>query len=226
MNFTLVTPTCDRPEAFALCQKWMARQTIPYHQWIVLDDGLNPAKCTMGQIHLCYTKTRGKGSLANKLKLLLSDSSTITGDAIALIEDDDWYAPNYLELAASRFEDYDMIGEGHALYYNVRRRWWHLHTNDRHASLCQTLIRRSGLEAFAACLNDPDPFIDVRLWKTKLRSKLYLPEIDRHSLVGIKGLYPGYGIGHERPLPHLDPQLSKLKKVIGSESGVYAGYYS
>lgn len=225
MNITLVTPTCDRPEAFALCEQWMKRQTVPYHQWIVLDDGLTPTNCTMGQTHLCYGGTRGRGSLANKLKLLFSDIGAITGDAVAIIEDDDWYAPNYLELAMSRFQDYELIGEGYALYYNVRRRWWHMHTNKEHASLCQSLFTRSVFPAFRECLNDPCPFIDVRLWKLPVKKKLYMPEADKHSLVGIKGLYPGYGIGHNRPLENLDPQFAKIKKVIGPEADHYAKYY-
>lgn len=229
MNITLVTPTCDRPEAFALCERWMARQTIPIHQWIVLDDGVNPAACSMGQLHLKFTDTRGKGSLSNKLARLMQRTELITGDALAIIEDDDWYSPNYLELAIQRFAGYDMIGEGLALYYNVRRRWWHMHTNYAHASLCQTLIRRTAFPQFAKSVSVSNcPFIDTRIWADpNVKSKhMYIPEngVPR-TLVGIKGIYKGYGIGHDKPLPHQDPSYAKLRELIGVECDAYSGYY-
>lgn len=228
MNITLVTPTCDRPEAFTLCERWMARQTVPIHQWIVLDDGVTPAKCTMGQRHMRFNDTRGKGSLANKLLKLMERSEVITGEAIAIIEDDDWYSKDYLEIATSRFKDYDMIGEGLALYYNVRKKWWHMHTNYEHASLCQTLFRTTILPRFIKAVSNPCPFIDGRLWADKLitKKKLYIPEngVPR-TLVGIKGIYTGYGIGHDKPLPHKDPSLAKLKELVGDDHSLYSPFY-
>src|SRR5690606_27643891 len=48
-RIALVTPTCDRPQAFALCERWMARQTVPWTQWIVADGGATPQPVTLGQ---------------------------------------------------------------------------------------------------------------------------------------------------------------------------------
>lgn len=231
MNFTLVTPTCDRPETFTLCEKWMERQSIPYSQWIVLDDGNQPAKLTLGQTHLCFgDATRGKHSLSRKLKLLMRQREIITGDAIAIIEDDDWYSRNYLEVAAKRLQEdsgYGMIGEGHALYYNVRNSRWHLHTNQEHASLAQTVIHRTAFDDLARVVeNDDDPFIDVRLWRNaKHTRKMFLPEPDRPTLVGIKGIYEGYGIGHSRPLPNHDMDREYFYYLLGREEGrIYDKY--
>jgi len=231
MNFTLVTPTCDRPETFSLCEKWMERQSISYHQWIVLDDGVTPAKCTLGQTQLCFgEQTRGKHSLSRKLKLLMRQQEIITGDAIAFIEDDDWYSRNYLEVAAKRLQSdngYGMIGEGRALYYNVRNSRWHLHTNDEHASLAQTVIHRCAFADLAKAVeHDDDPFIDVRLWRnSNYTRKVFLPEPDRPTLVGIKGIYEGYGIGHSRPLPNKDKTREYFYYLVGREEGrVYDKY--
>lgn len=227
MKITLVTPTCDRPEAFELCQKWIARQTIPYHEWIVLDDGVRPANCTMGQIHLRFEDTRGKASLANKINRLMKQREIITGDCIAIIEDDDWYSANYLEVAAQRFSDYDMIGEGRALYYNVRKLYWTLHTNMNHASFCQTLFRPTMFDDLEKVTRNLNPFIDTYIWKetsAKLRRKVYDPE-NRPTLVGIKGLYPGYGVGHTATLKSIDADRTKLIELVGKEDASIYGKF-
>ena len=227
MKFTLITPTCDRPEAFALCEKWMARQTVSYFEWIVLDDGVTPAKCTMGQRHYRYDDTRGKGSLIGKLRKLMSESIPINGDAVAFIEDDDWYSPDYLEVAEKRFEDYSVIGEGHAFYYNVRTRRWHQHDNAQHASLCQTLVRADAFPALKPMLDDSCPFLDIRIWRdmpAKYTKKLYIPG-EKKTLVGIKGIYQGYGIGHKHPLPNRDGLMDKLRPQLGTDIQYYKTYY-
>ena len=43
-TITLITPTGDRPLAFALCQNWMRKQTVLPFQWVVVDDGKIPMK--------------------------------------------------------------------------------------------------------------------------------------------------------------------------------------
>ena len=231
MNITLVTPTCDRPETFTLCEKWMKRQSIPYHQWIVLDDGRQPAELTLGQTHLCFgDATRGKHSLSRKLKLLMRQREIITGDAIAFIEDDDWYSRDYLEVATKRLRQdggYSMIGEGKALYYNVRNSRWHLHGNDQHASLAQTVLCRRAFDDLSKVVeHDDDPFVDVRLWRdSKYARKVFLPEPDRPTLVGIKGIYQGYGIGHAKPLPNHDTNREYFYHLVGREEGrIYDKY--
>ncbi len=42
LRLTLVTCTRDRPEAFALTELWISRQTIKPHEWLVFDDGNEP----------------------------------------------------------------------------------------------------------------------------------------------------------------------------------------
>jgi hypothetical protein len=51
-RIVLVTPTGDRPEAFALCEKYVASQTVKPDVWIVVDDGEVPAVCTMKQHYI------------------------------------------------------------------------------------------------------------------------------------------------------------------------------
>ena len=72
----------------------MQRQTCKYTEWLVLDDGVVPQSPTLGQRYIRCPEYRGRASLAQKLKLAVREA---TGDAILVIEDDDWYAPDYLQ---------------------------------------------------------------------------------------------------------------------------------
>jgi hypothetical protein len=208
----------------------MRRQSIPYHQWIVLDDGITSAPCTMGQTHIRLEDTRGKASLAKKLTYLMQHSEMIAGDYVAFIEDDDWYRANYLEVATQRCkEGYDIIGEGYALYYNVRSGGWLMHNNTAHASLCQTLISRKVFPELLKFTQTEDPFIDFYLWRdanSNLTRKVFLPTEYFPTLVGIKGMYPGYGIGHSSKMKHYDDtERNQLIALIGkADAALYSKY--
>ena len=232
MKLTLVTPTCNRQEAFKLCEKYMARQTVPYHQWIVLDDSTIPVDCTLGQQHIHTPETKGKHSLVLKLRNLFENQEMITGDAIVIIEDDDWYSKDYLEKVIGWFQfgDYDLAGEGRALYYNVLKRSWSIHGNMAHCSLCQTSFKRSLFSEIPNILKDTCPFVDVRLWNIKKAKKyIYEPKDFNRTLIGIKGMYGvngGYGNGHNRINGAQDTNLEYLKQNIGLEdTQAYHGFY-
>ena len=225
----------------------MARQTFwPPHEWIVIDDGATPTKCTMGQKYFYKPEFQGKSSLVNKVRFALSKDMTkdlvVTGDVLVFIEDDDWYAPHYLDLLLKRLnesEDADMVGEGNSIYYNVESRWWAPHFNMQHASLCQTAIRRELFPLLMVhCSQDDSPFIDSRIWAWggKVQKAVYQPEEGRPSCVGIKSMpgRKGYGLGHncnrvghyaKRPVNE-DPDMIALKRLVGDDYRVYEGFYS
>jgi hypothetical protein len=46
---TLVTTTRDRALCFGLLEKWMARQSLKWDQWIVVNDGTEPYNYNLGQ---------------------------------------------------------------------------------------------------------------------------------------------------------------------------------
>src|SRR5690606_25010357 len=48
MRISIITPTADRPRGIELCERYMARQTVQPHEWVVADGGHIPAKLTMG----------------------------------------------------------------------------------------------------------------------------------------------------------------------------------
>lgn len=233
MNITVVTCAGDRPEAFALCEKYIARQTLKPFQMIVLDDGQVPLTPTLGQEYFHWADVRGRASLVRKLRRIMTEKM-VKGDALVFWEDDDWYSPDYLEWVAKGLAGYSIWGEGRALYYTVRGRYWFEHVNLTHASLCATAIRK---DAYAwllhQCTVSEEPFLDVRLWNrtpftTKVIDPFRNPQRKRRS-VGIKAMpgRQGYGGGHrgrDRSAKD-DPDMRELISLIGDDAQAYAPFY-
>ena len=49
LGLTIITCTRNRPDAFGLLEQWMRRQTRKWNQWIVINDGDQTYKYTLGQ---------------------------------------------------------------------------------------------------------------------------------------------------------------------------------
>ncbi len=230
MKISVLTCTADRPEALALCLKYVARQTHKAHEHIVIDDGVTPAVVPEGVRYFYKPEFRGKGSMAKKVKWAL-ENDIITGDALALMEDDDWYSCEWLDACAREFARSDLIGEGRNLYYNVRNRWWFDHGNMGHASLCATACTRAVFPALLKeVANNDDPFIDSRLWKNYRGRKLVFDphRIGRRLTIGIKAMpgLRGYGSGHDVDSGWAirDPNLSKLRTLLGNDAEAYVQF--
>lgn len=232
MRLSLLTATSDRPEAFALCLGYIARQTVKPHEHIVIDDGATPVSVPEGVRHFYKPEFRGNGSMAKKVRWAL-ENEIITGDALVWIEDDDAYMSGWLEFCARELARFDLIGEGRNLYYNVRNRWWFDHGNMTHASLCATACTRAAFPAVLkeVCNND-DPFIDSRLWKDFRGKKRVFDPVNpggKRLTIGIKAMpgLRGYGSGHDVDSGWAirDPNLVKLRSLIGPDADSYARFY-
>lgn len=237
MKLSLVTCTCDRPEAFALCERWMSRQTLAPLEWLVLDDGEKPIVPTRGQQHFRLPECRGPLSMLRKLQWLFNHQDQVRGDAIVFIEDDDWYHPEYLERVNARLLMADVIGEGRAIYYNVEDRWWFIHSNMEHASLCSTAIHRDEWKHAALVLSaGTNNFIDMKLWRYFRQNgigQVFDPNEGGRFTIGIKGMpgKRGYGVGHKRTMKPggddptktivFDREWVKLRSLLGADAQSY-----
>lgn len=234
MDLTVITTACHRPEAWSLCESYMARQTVKPFQWLVLDDDETKTVCTMGQEYHYWPEMRGRGSLSKKVRRAMG-RGLVKGDAIVFVENDDWYPDDYLEWCAASLHQSPIIGEGRALYYNVKNRSWFEHANLSHASLCATAITR---EAFPHLIHQVTisecPFLDVRIWnKPPVAAKVFDPYRDgdrKRRSVGIKAMpgRAGYGGGHSGRDASAQDDLSlvKLRKLIGTDAEAYAKFYA
>ncbi len=200
-DLAIITPTSDRPMAFQLCERWMVRAMAHYGRpvhWYVVDDGVEPAQCTLEQTVIrrvpCASPTE------SFLRNLSAGLEAVRESRVVFIEDDDWYAADYLSMMAESLERADIVGEGCAKYYSVPSRKYHVFPNYDHASLCQTGIRRRLLDWFKNYVaRSTAAYVDLPLWKEGAAK--FTRQLAGESLrcVGIKGLPGKKGLseGHD-----------------------------
>lgn len=223
---TLLTATGARPEAWAICERLMARQDYAGQvHWIIVDDGPEPQPVTFQREGWWLEVIRpqphwqpGQNTQARNLRVGLRD---VSPDArLVIIEDDDWYAPSWLRIADTALGNAELIGECRARYYNVAtRRGKQLH-NNQHASLCSTAMRGRAIETFRWACEQRTKFIDLELWR-KGRSR-YL--FGGGRVCGIKGLpgRGGIGMGHSKDFSGThDPDGRILREWIGDDADLY-----
>jgi len=241
MKITAITLTGDRPLAFSLCRKWMVSQTRQPDQWIVVDDGVWPMYPPM----FCEYIRRERQPSDPKHTLVLNMIEAVkkvTGDAVVVMEDDEYYSPRYIEEMARRLDHYEIVGIGRSKYYYVPTGGYIRHDNLGHASLAQTAFRSSFMYEFRSILNG-DSFLDVRLWtivngpraslcdarnrsererRTKDGRGIIFDDGEENCLyLGIKGMpgRAGIGSGHKpQAYGKHDKDRSILKKWIGVEA--------
>lgn len=219
LGVTLITPTGGRPEAFALCERWAERQTYRGEiQWLVADDGPVDTPCTMGQT-VIRPEPRWNPGQNTQFRNILAMLPLVKFDRIVAWEDDDHYAPTYVETMVRRLDEAALVGEFPSRYYNVRDRRWRDCGNSDHASLCQTAMRAETLPALKR-ICEQQQWIDMALWPRVADKKLF----PGHENVGIKGMpgRPGQVRAHRITIGmSSDPDLSALRSWIGEDAEVY-----
>lgn len=227
---TLITATGARPECFKLCEDYMRRQTELAHaiQWLVVDDAVPPAAITMGQEYIRGPKIWQPGYNTQRLNLDAAISK-VRGDYVFVIEDDDWYAPNYLESMIALLQTYDVVGEAEATYYHIKHGCYKEMLNYKHASLCSTGFKRSVLPLFEEAVNSGEIYIDITFWDL-IRGRHVKHALlcgTTPNVVGLKGLpgRAGIGVGH-KPEGFVSDTAnhSKLQQLIGEDYKLYADY--
>jgi len=232
-----ITCTGARPEAFALCEKYMARQTVQPDQWLVVDDCAPATKCTMGQTVIRpeprwpefpepNTQHRNMMAAVDYLRRL----GVALTDQIIFFEDDDWYRSDYIETQRDIMNQFafGLVGEVPARYCHVKNRAFRvfdeLEMNNPvpHASLCATAMRGYVLPVLIEAL-ECRAWIDMYLWR-----KAGSPEalFGGASVVGIKGMpgRPGVSQCHRQEADGRwsgDPDLSRLRQWIGDDVNAY-----
>ncbi len=220
-KLTLITCTGGRPEAFALCEKWMGRQTIRPHEWIVVDDCEPKTVTTMGQ-----TRVEPRPVWSGEVTLgrnLIAGLGRVTGDAVVFVEDDDWYAPTYLEVMSRLLDVAPLAGEGLTRYYNVKMRHHTMCNNAAHASLAGTACRSWCIPKIIEITKELGPKVccDLSIWRVFEHSILSL---NSNLYVGMKGLpgRPGIAGGHTDDLcSNPDPDMAVLREWIGDDARHY-----
>lgn len=227
---TLLTATGCRPKAWEICKQLILGQTYagPVH-WIIVDDGETPQLVNFKKDNWLVSVVRptpfwSQGQNTQCRNLLEGLSMVMPNDRLVIVEDDDFYAPEYLSNVAEWLDKADLVGECMARYYNVPFARYRQLTNTQHASLCSTAMKGDAIKEFAKACESGDQFVDIRLWRNFLGSKMLKRT---QTVVGIKGLpgRGGIGMGHKRDFAGtIDRDGSVLREWVGEFADVYRGF--
>jgi glycosyltransferase involved in cell wall biosynthesis len=210
MKVGIIIPTRgDRQIFLSNCIRLIENQTL--QPWIIeiIDEAPKSDKCD-----ITYRYRLGYDRLRNK-----------NLDVIAFIEDDDWYANNYLETMCGHFEKKQrpkLLGLSHTIYYNLRVLKWYKMVHSQRSSAMNTLIRPDMNFKWSI---DEDPYTDAYLWH-HLKGEIIVPE--KEICLGIK-----HGIGkcggklhttHMDLYKNNDPEKKFLKEIVDNESFEFYNY--
>lgn len=151
-------------------------------------------------------------------------------DAVVLFEDDDYYAPEYVEYLISMWELYDkpeLFGFNSTLYYNLLSKQYEIFYHPGRASACLTLVTPAILKMQFP--PDDYSYLDMIIWDKK-KNPCYSVSIDQPRLLhaGIKhgvGLVGGSGHNIVRNYYKKvdNPSFQYLRSVIDAED---IGFYT
>lgn len=230
-KISLITPTGSRPAAFKLCEQWMKNQrNLGPHkikEWLVVDDCQNnPTKCTMGQTYLKGPKEWRPGFNTQRynMDVLLE---RVTGDIILVIEDDEYYSPEYLSTMVKLLESASIAGLSNSRYYHLQAPGWKFMNNYQHASLCQSAIRKEALPLLVDAVHSGEYYFDIQLWKKALETGASSVLLSNTNLsIGIKGMpgRSGLGAGHEMIGYKGDRDMTMLNQWLGDDAKYYSGF--
>ena len=221
---TLVTPTGCRPEAWALCERWMMAQTYPGRvKWIVVDDGMLPQPVTfrrpMWEVSVIRPQQKWRiGENSQGRNFVEALKLVQPNERVAVIEDDDYYAPGWLARVDAELNEYDLIGQGWNCYYHVKTGAIRINDNDTHASLCASAFKGKALEVFRRQCERAPRLIDVPMWRHAPRRHCFKARL----VVGMKGLPGRTGIAGGHTLTTAHP--FDLQEWIGEDARAYAQF--
>lgn len=155
-------------------------------------------------------------------------------DAILMWEDDDWYAPNYIETMLTEWENAgkpDLFGPRRTEYYHIRLFEHFTMHHEQRTSAMSTLIRPDLNFSFPP---DNEPYFDSWLWERaqpRLKGAVFTPKTQ--ICLGIKhgiGLTGGNmhidRLAHYQKHGQKDPDKAWLRSVVDPVSfEFYSNYF-
>jgi hypothetical protein len=151
-------------------------------------------------------------------------------DVIFIIENDDWYAPNYIEEMLSAWESFgkpDLFGTCYTIYYHLKLKAYNKMEHHQRSSLMNTMIK-PGLDIKWPV--DIEPYLDLHLWQMpSIKSRIvFRPE--KHISIGMKhnvGKCGGalHSVDQNSQRWYENPDNGFLKATLDSESFEFYNNY-
>lgn len=157
---------------------------------------------------------KGNNTQAANLRAALDRSE---GEVIVIIEDDDYYRPDWLETVANAIHGHHAVGEAPSRYYNVATGRCAMMRNKAPSLGCTAFRASLKNKLLGAC--QAGTYIDVHFWRGITGARILPPG----RVVGIKGLpgRGGIGVGHRDDFGQADAGGSILRSWLGEDRSIY-----
>lgn len=218
-TFCTITPTRgDRPELLDFCKHQLSRMTLKPDVSYFID----------------HPPQNGKVDLQARIREGIARASSDGIDWAFIIEDDDYYAPNYFEVLIGIYKgmlggnsNLEFMGYQDTIYYHLpSRRYQHIHHRGRASMFC-TAFKVKAMEKMN-WTSAADPFQDIAIWDWVRRMKkptvmmgfgIQAPP----PAMGMKhGIGKCGGSGHTMKMEHGDytygDEIAFLKKSVDAEA--------
>jgi len=223
LSLTLLTPTGLRPAAWELCERWMAHQTYAGPvRWVVVDDGKLPQWVRFSRpgwtLEVIRPEHRWSGENTQARNFIAGLKTIGPDERVAVIEDDDYYAPGWLDRIDLELQTASLVGQGWNRYYHVKTGAIRENDNSRHASLCASAFRGDALELFRRQCKRAPRLIDVPMWKHASSRRVFNAKL----VIGMKGLPGRSGIAGGHEMKTETPFV--LRQWIGDDAEHYSEF--
>lgn len=159
MIAVLIPDRGDRPEMLQNCLRMLANQTMKIDYIEIVNDAPSDSRPDITKRYrIGYKRLSNKGF-----------------ECIFLIENDDYYAPNYIETMYNKWIECnkpDILGLQSIIYYHIGLFAWFNMKLTRMACACNTVLKA---DLYINWCNDNEPFTDTFLWK-ELKGVLFEPQ--------------------------------------------------
>jgi hypothetical protein len=226
MRIAVVIPNRPGRERFYKhCLYLLSNQTVKPDFIIDVNDE-SPSTFTYTDAYGNQKTIPNKCDITWRYRLGYERASALSVDCVLLMENDDWYAPNYIETMVNKWIELgkpDLLGHDYTIYYHIGVFGYVTMNHKLRSSAMNTLIK-PGL-TFKWPL-DHDPYTDLWLWqKSRLQGKIFTPS--KTICLGIKH---GDGLtGGRRHIDRIDKYERDagkmwLKNILGSDEKSYYFY--
>ena len=234
-KITVITCTGDRFAAFNLLCKFIMRQTIKNFQWVIVDDGKISLQEQRFSFPSCADYIRREPQLddpRHTLNLNMFEAfkqfKQAEGRIVLIMEDDEYYHPQYIERMFSHLENSDIAGSNISRYYHLPSGGWFINRNSNFCSLSQTGFKETIFPIVLEGIKSNQQYLDYYIWTNAMKVITCIFDDSKEPLsVGMKSLpgRKGIGIGHkENTYSVFDKDYSILKQWIPDNYESYLGF--
>lgn len=224
---TLITLTGGRQQCFSMLEKFIKAQTYivsAQTQWLVVDDCTPPTECTLGQTYIKGPRAWEPGLNTQRYNMEAAISK-VKGDVVLVLEDDDFYAPGYIQAMMDHLAYSEVVGIGNAKYYNVGVPGYKYLRNYVHAALSMTAFHAKHLKILKAAVDSGEFYFDAYLWRRVMDTRIPFTMVTNNTLsIGFKGMPGRDGLTHshrEKKDYLYDTNYAKLREWLGINFKMY-----